>query len=431
MMIRNEKGFSLVELMVTMVVFVLVIAASSQVFTALLTQFKQQSKIGESNIEGIVGLDILRRDLAGAGYGLPQNLNGASYLEASTDALSQTTWIDRDYNDGPPVNTTIYRGWPTTTETVDSTHSFPPGALRSGPRTGMQTRSNVLDRTDLLVIKSANVAFSDGAQKWTYISNRGSWTTIKGWDTLSTDNLAPGDRVIVLSPNSVTKKNDLVLNGANFWSTFASIPAAMQPPTNSYLNYVVYGIDSSNDLRMPFNRADYYVKEPTTGTMPSRCAPYTGVLYKGVINQAGAYAGSHTELPLIDCVVVMKVDYWLDTNGDGVVDWGQPQTPFSASDTVQGGMNPANDINILTAEQIRNMLKEVRVYIVAQEGQKDLNYDFSQGETVQTVTANEYSGSQSRTLTLVNLYRVFGNTYDYKYYRWKVYTIAVQPNNLR
>jgi prepilin-type N-terminal cleavage/methylation domain-containing protein len=436
MMIRNERGFSLVELMVTMVVFVLVIAASSQVFTALLTQFKQQSRIGESNIEGMVGLDILRRDLAGAGFGLPQNLSGALYQEASDDPFNQTTWVDRDYNDGPPVNTPINRGWTSISETVDSTHAYPPGAVRSGPRTGMQTRTNVLDRTDLLVIKSANVAFDDGAQKWTYISNRGATTTVKGWGSGSNENLSAADRVIVVSPNATTKTSDLKLNGASFFSQWGSngslVPSAMQPQTNSYLNYVVYGIDSNNDLRMPFNRADYYVKIPASGTMPSRCASNTGILYKGVLNQSD---GNHTELPLIDCVVMMKVDYWLDADANGIVDWNPPGSPFAASDQVTTGVNPppspTNDINVLTAAEIRSMLKEVRVYIVAQEGQKDMNYDFSQGGTVNTVTVNEYFGNTSRTLTLVDLYRIFGNTYDYKYYRWKVYTIAVQPNNLR
>jgi Tfp pilus assembly protein PilW len=49
--------------MIAMVMFVFVIAATSQIFTGLLTQFKQQSKIAETNIEGIVGLDMMRRDL--------------------------------------------------------------------------------------------------------------------------------------------------------------------------------------------------------------------------------------------------------------------------------------------------------------------------------------------------------------------------------
>ncbi len=391
MIIRNERGFSLVELMLTMVIFVLVIAASSQVFTALLTQFKQQSKIGESNIEGIVGLDIFRRDLAGAGFGLPQNMNGATYSEAVNDGA--TGWNDVAYNDAP---------------------GNPPAALRSGLGAG-------LNSSDVIVIKSSNVAFSDGSQKWTYISNRGATTTIKGWSTTG-DNLVASDRVIVLSPNASTKTNDLLWTATDgFYSRFDSIPLAMQPPTNSYLNFVVYGINSQADLRMPFNRADYYVKVPTTGTMPSRCAPNTGELYKGIINQSD---GNHTELPLIDCIVTMKVDYWLDTNNDGLVNWPPVDDISALTDSTCA---PTTD----AACALRRQLKEVRIYIVAQEGQKDINYDFSQGGTVQTVTVNEYLGTQSRTLTLVNLYTVFGNTYDYKYYRWKVYTIAVQPNNLR
>lgn len=71
---KREEGFTLIELMITMVIFVLVIAGASSIFTGLLTQFKQQSKITETNIEGAVGLEILRRDLESAGYGLAWNV---------------------------------------------------------------------------------------------------------------------------------------------------------------------------------------------------------------------------------------------------------------------------------------------------------------------------------------------------------------------
>ncbi len=98
--INREDGFTLVELIITMLIFVLIMAAASGVFTGLLTQFKQQSKIAETNVEGIVGLEILKQDLEQAGYGLPWNLNGASYQEAAVDSL--TSWVD--FNDGPPNN---------------------------------------------------------------------------------------------------------------------------------------------------------------------------------------------------------------------------------------------------------------------------------------------------------------------------------------
>ena len=69
-MIKKEAGFTLIELMVTMVIFVLAIAAASQMFIGQLTQFKQQGKIAETNIEGIIGLELLRRDVAHADLGL-------------------------------------------------------------------------------------------------------------------------------------------------------------------------------------------------------------------------------------------------------------------------------------------------------------------------------------------------------------------------
>ena len=75
---KSVAGFTMVELMVTMVVFVLAISAASQIFTKLLTQFKQQSKIAETNIEGIVGLDLLRQDIKHAGLGLPWNVTGVA-----------------------------------------------------------------------------------------------------------------------------------------------------------------------------------------------------------------------------------------------------------------------------------------------------------------------------------------------------------------
>ena len=48
---RSEAGFTLTELLITMVVFVLAIAAASQMFTDF-NQFKQQSRT-ETNIEGL------------------------------------------------------------------------------------------------------------------------------------------------------------------------------------------------------------------------------------------------------------------------------------------------------------------------------------------------------------------------------------------
>ncbi len=54
----------------------------------------------------------------------------------------------------------------------------------------------------------------------------------------------------------------------------------------------------------------------------------------------------------------MQVIYRLDTNNDGTID--------SVVDTISG----------LTAQQIREQLREVRVYILSHEGQRDSAFRF-------------------------------------------------------
>ncbi len=67
---------------------------------------------------------------------------------------------------------------------------------------------------------------------------------------------------------------------------------------------------------------------------------------------------------------------------------------------------------------------------MAHEGQRDVNYDFSMGGTKEFLSAIEVLNANSRTINFVNLKTQIGNP-EYKYYRWKLYTIVVKPNNLR
>jgi prepilin-type N-terminal cleavage/methylation domain-containing protein len=389
----GEAGFSLVELMITMVVFVFVIAAASGVFTGLLTQFKQQSKIAETNIEGIVGLEILRRDIESAGYGLPWNLGGASYNEAVVE--SATPWIDRDFNDGPPDNPA--RG----TDPVGA--SNPPAGIRSG-------NSVALNVSDVLVIKAINVAISDACKKWTTLGAASPY--VRTW-TPANENLAGTNRVIVLSPGTTDENaRTLIVSGTTFSTTYSGVTSTPWRPTDPTETRIVYGVDPDTNLRMPFNRADYYVRIPATN-MPQRCAPNTGILYKGTVNQGD---GKLSELPLLDCVADMQAVYALDNdeNGDFVDGTGTPADAYS------------DDISTLTAQQIRKRVKEVRVYILAQEGQRDANYTYPNSTLTIPASPDPATGLGST----FNLATRIGNP-EYKYYRWKLYTIVVTPTNLR
>jgi len=374
---QKQSGFTMVELLITMGIFVLAIAAISGVFIPLLSQFKQQSRAAETQIEGIVGVDILRRDINSAGYGLLWGIpSGVTYQEAANAPAST-------YN--------------------DATTGIPRGIL-SGDNI---TATGILTGTDYLVIKATNIALNDAAPKWTdVLVHSGGGKTVRSWGS-SVEDLNTNDRVIVLNPHSRTLSTD----GTNFTAqfNFANFPDAYLTTTN--VTYVVYGVDtpSGTNLRMPYNRADYFVR--TVG-VPVRCAPNTGVLTKAIVSQVDGTLTSGAT-PLLDCVADMQVDYWLDTNGDGSIEWP-----------------PLNDISGLTAQQIRDQLREVRVYIVAHEGQHDPNFDFSQNNTREDLRAVESLGASSRTLTFTNLKTRVGDP-AYKQYRWKLYTIIAKPRNLK
>lgn len=388
-MIKKEEGFTLIELLITMAVFVLIIAAASGVFTGLLTQFKQQSRLAETNIQGIVGLEILRQDIEHAGYGLPWDMNGALYQEAVN--IDETPWDDSDFNDGPPDNPA--RG----TETAEA--SNPPGGIRSGNGYG-------LNESDVLVIKAINISNDSTAGKWTTLKANPSFSdpyNPRQW-TPTTENLTANDNVIVISPGTSGNERVLVTNGTSFSTKYSNLTSSPWKPSDVTETRLVYGVSDSDvtSLRMPFNRADYYVREPDN--MPQRCAPNTGILYKATVNHSD---GRLSEIPLLDCVADMQVIFGLDNDGDG---------DFEPSVSTDGY---SNDISSLTAQQIRDQVREVRVYILAHEGQRDINYTYPNS----SVTVGEFGMGSNFNLasTIIE---------NWQNYRWKIYTLTIKPKNL-
>lgn len=73
-MYHSKKGFTLVEMLIVTVIFILVIMAASSSFNVLLTQMAKLTKSEESNIEGVVGLEMLRHDLQQVVSGCQMNI---------------------------------------------------------------------------------------------------------------------------------------------------------------------------------------------------------------------------------------------------------------------------------------------------------------------------------------------------------------------
>src|SRR3990172_4348555 len=211
-------------------------------------------------------------------------------------------------------------------------------------------------------------------------------------DVCSSDLLAPGDRVIVLSPGGSTTDSRVLLTpvgGSAFGVAGAGLSA--YDPDDEFNTNIVYGIDNVT-LERPFNRADYFIADNAAYPTPRHCAPNTGVLVKAVI--AHDAAGTATLLPLLDCVADMQLVYGVDTDANDILEW-QSFPPATAAD-------------------LRTQFRELHVHILAQVGQRDDSY------TYPDATISVGSGG------IVNNYNVSG----FRNYRWKVYNIVVRPTTL-
>jgi hypothetical protein len=122
------------------------------------------------------------------------------------------------------------------------------------------------------------------------------------------------------------------------------------------------------------------------------------IVNQGLTGSGGAFSGS--SLPLLDCVADMQVVTYLDTNLDGLVDID------------------SNGLLLPDAQTIRDQLKEVRVYILAHEGQRDTSYTHTQNPILVGVSATRGRNFDLSTIP------------NWQNYRWKVYTLVVRPNSL-
>jgi prepilin-type N-terminal cleavage/methylation domain-containing protein len=317
---RRESGFSLLELLIALAIVAGVLTAASTFFIGTVKQYKVQTKITESNVEGILGLELLRQDLESLGYGLPWN-NLPSYGEASSGVLNDA------------------------------------GAA---PRAVLSVDASTLginNGSDYLVIKSTRVGMDAAAGKWTTLR---PGEVKRDWG-FPEENLVDGDRVVVLSPGSSTTDQRVLLTpvgGADFGNL------ASFDPDDAFQTNIVYGIGPMATTRFPFNRADYYIVDDPLYPTPQHCAPITGTLVKSVVRHTDGALDN--PLPLLDCVADMQVVYGYKNNpSDNIVVW----TPDLA------GLFPAGPN---AAADIRSKLVEVRVHILGQSGQRDDSYTFPQ-----------------------------------------------------
>jgi hypothetical protein len=343
---------------------------------------------------GIVGLEIMRKDLTSAGFGLPWSFdNPITYQEVNPGAGAQEAIA------------AVYNG---TTNTETQTQV--PLAVSGGNNVTPGNPNRLIQGSDYLVIRSTSVGSSPAAQRWSFMNYTGvtrptsivpeSWTQ---------ENLATTDWVVVLRVGLTgTFTKELVTDAGSFVTKYNDLVS--YEPDESKVTHYIYGVSNSSQPRMPFNRADYYVRIPAPSDknhLPQRCAPNTGILYKSVVDQSDGTVSSETsELPLLDCVADMQVVYILDSSSNGQI---------TETDSLAG----------LTASDIREQLKSIQVYVLTHEGGKDSLYTYPNKTIGVGPTVDGLTSGTGRTFNLST-----GIGTGWQNYRWKIYRFTVNPLNL-
>ena len=414
---NNHRGFTLLELLITMALVIVVIMITGSAFESVLKSTARIASSEESNIEGVVGLEMFRHDLQQMGYGLP------TAFQATPPVYTEAGFLPANkLNDAPSGLPRAVASWEALTGASDTTSE-------SG------ITYNILSNTDYLAIKATTVGRTKASQKWTYLAYSSNGGKKPNKWTNAADNLTSGDTVIVLNRSFSTTgqvTNTLVYDIASpsiYWPGNPTVimADAFNPLQPSQV-YYLYGVDDGS-LGMPFNRSDYFVARPSTAaSVPTTCAPGTGILYKKNVNHAN---GKLTPYPLLDCVADMQVVFGWDLNGNGVIDessaYNSDETKISVSSSI--GTTAATIKAIMESpDDIRNRLKYIKVYIMAQEGRKDTNYTNANtlvSNTLSVVVGDPGNVSLTKGYTAAEL-----TAKEWLNYRWKTYRIVVRPKNL-
>lgn len=426
-----KSGFTLIEVLVTMVLFMTVLIIASNAFNLIVAKSSATSKMEESNIEGVIGLEIMRHDLAQMGFGLPWGFSmknaatPADLIDSDITYSEATNALGLQLNDSSATNSN-----PTSSSLISKV----PRALVGFSGFGNYT-------SDYFAIKGTTVGRSKSSQRWTYIPfHNYSASPARGSVPVTTGTSSPvsGDQVVFVNSNVndlTNKDHRLIVENGNPTSFSTSYSSAFNGINSNFLplddlnTYMVYGVDDSV-LRMPFNRTDFFIGN-TIDTIPPFCAPRTGILYRAAVNHGtGSTGGSYNYLPLLDCVADMQVVLGWDISDDGragevnaystlpkKADGTVSATPADVSSTIQGWLT--------NAKTLREHLKVIKVYILAQEGKYDRTY--TAPSTSIRVGPSASDMQENNGLSPVKVYTL---TEAQTHYRWKLYRIVVRPKNL-
>jgi type IV pilus assembly protein PilW len=315
--IPSERGFTLVEILVTLGIFSIIMAG---VFSAYITQMghtTREYKVAESEIELGIAKNLILRDLEMAGYGLADDYDGLGFDPRAYGATN-----------GNPDTLTL-----------------------KGTALGLDSRAS---------------------QGWTYISDAGDPgasipPNFEEWGDAREDvrTGTNGDLVILMEPSTKKLLSETV-SGSREWlfryngpllnvTTFSGDQALSNPS----LGTLVYGLSTTGATTptKPYSTVVYHMAADPSGN-PRACAPGTLSFLRVESRTTETPTGGR---PVLACVLDFEVIFGLDTNEDGSIDLpddgGATAASYSASDQ-------------------RKRLRQVKVFLLVQSGKRDSGYTY-------------------------------------------------------
>ncbi len=233
-----------------------------------------------------------------------------------------------------------------------------------------------------LIIRSVFNATNNFTDGWILVDcDNGSWSLISSKGNLTSSNFVYLDIV----------NKQFVANG-----TFGTCPAQKVMIGFPYTTGITSGCTTQFCNKITYSLST---------TQPIKfCNPYTKNLLRKV---GGSVQGTH----IFDCVADFHVNFDYDSDGNGYV-----------SSSEAGVSIPATD----NATVIKNKLKAVNVFILLQEGKKDMNFRFNGNIVNGKLLFLDKNNNGACDLGDI----CFNLPYHYTHYRWKPVILKVNPKGL-
>ena len=378
---RRQRGFSLIDVMVGIVIALVAMLVVYQVF-AVGEQFKRNTTaIGEAQVNGLLASFVLGLQLANSGNALA---TAAQDLASCEDQAAEPNLTKRFAKSWRPLPILIFDSG--AADTPDSflvnystatTLVAPALGIASAPKTYVVQSPNGFhplkgnttgERKDLIVAIE------------------------KPPNTVPTGKCEPA-RVDLVTPS--TTPACLAAQGCVELS-YTGTALAITP-------YSVFNMGAAEDAQ----KISYDIVEEVTGkACAPTTAPYTPCVLRGtrLIDDQGQLANIPPN-PIASNIVNMKLQYGIDTNSDGLLDDWVPATGAWAPDV------------LLSAPIAKlNQIKAVRMGVIVRSEQFDKNY-------AQDVTWVMFSGPNKLSGTFVQTVAPAGN------WRYRAYETVIPLRN--